>query len=670
MKRNNLNRMGLQLLPLCFFFLLGLIACQDDEATQFKTDLALNSTIVRVPEKAGTTRILVYSDKDWSVRFLDPEVAWASVAVPTGSGNGEFLVDFESNENQLPRSTKILIHNNAKADTVDLQQKGITPVIAITDTDIMGIAGGGRMKSGIACNIPFELIQTTITYPAGSGNSWITEVNIQDGSLKFRLERSTETVVREGLLSLRYTDAFGIVVEDSIRIKQSPGFDNESGDAVLKTFEYLKSLPAGVITENIYLEAVVVSDKGNPNLATNQNKSRTEIDPIENQITVYIQNEQGTSGIMLKAKAPGDNIFDRYDRIKLWLKNLQIVKEANPERYTLKGIETVHILEKNEGDIVMPKEMYMKNLTDNDLYTFIKLKDVEIAVPSGCFSNINEGYNKRTSVYPTCIRDIDGNSMYMLTNVDVPYRRDGAQVPQGSGSISGIIVYDYLLRYGGDIGRYAIRQLTREEIALSENRVDGFSQVLAEWSRYKKGEADPIAPDAGAERGAKLSHSKSTVGSGPDFNGLTLTTATVTDGGFAASNWWNNNQGESWIIQFSTTGISKSLSIQIEGDVILGAPRNYVIEWSTSLESGPWQTVGEYTMQDLVQAGANTLYTQVPGHKVVNFNLPDVLLDQSMVYIRLRAKNNQAGTASSDVGGVVDNTKASRLGHLSIKYNK
>lgn len=665
----NMNNLYRALLIVCMYVFT---ACQDDEATLFKTDLAINSSIVRVADKEGTTRILVYADNEWSIRFLDQDVSWAKLLSSQGKGHGEFLVSYESNENQLPRSTPILIYNNSKSDTVYLQQKGLTPTIDISDTEIMGIAGGGRMKSGIVCNIPFELVTTKIAYLSGEETEWISEVTVLDGQLKFRLERSTEDNIRSGRLRLEYTDAFGIIVADSITISQSSGFDNESGEAVMKDFNYLKyTLPAGIITDNIYMEAVVVSDKGNPNLATNLNATYATIDPTENQISVYVQDEQANSGFMLKTNSGSDNIFDRYDRVKLWLKGIELVKEVNPERYVLKGFKTEHILEKNEGDLVLPKEKHIKDLNDNYLYTFVKLKDVEIAVPSGSFSNINEGYSKRMSVYPTCIRDINGNSMYMLTNMDVPYRRDGNLVPQGSGTISGIIVHDYLLRYGGDIGRYSIRQLSREEIALNENRSDGFSSVLAEWSRYKTGESDPIAPDYGAERGAKLSHSRTVVASGPDFNGLTIAAPTINDGGFAVSQWWYNNKGESWIIEVSTLGIDKPVSLQVEGDVIVGGPRNYVVEWSDSKEENAiWNPVANYTLQDLVRSGTGTLLTQVAGHKVIDFLLPTEVLNLQMLYIRLRVINNEAGTNTADTGGVVANAAASRLGHVSLKYNK
>lgn len=662
----------LTLIPLTILIIL--IGCQDEEARHFYTDLGINNSIVRVADSTGTTRILVHADGAWNAYFKDPEVSWVSIQSGSGTGLGEFLLSFKSNKNQLPRSTKIVVEGGMKTDTVTLQQLGLTPTIEISDTAITGIAGGGRMKSGISCNIPFNLITQKITYRTTNSSNWLSEVSIENHSLKFKLAKSTENTIREVKLKLSYTDALGSSISDSLIIKQNPQFENESEDAKAVDFNYIKkSLSEGTITENIYFEGIVVSDKGNPNIATNQNsKSNIQtIDPRENQITVYIQDpENKNGGILVKTKSGSDNIFDRYDRVKLWLKNTKLTKLTEPLRYVIEDIETVHILEKNEGDPISAKEMYIKDITDNDLYTFVKLKEVEIAIPTGSFSNINEGYNKRTSVYPTCIRDINGNNMYMLTNIDVPYRRDGNQVPQGSGNISGIIVHDVLPRYGNNIGRYSIRQLSREEIDLAEDRDNGFSKVIVEWSRYKIGEEDPLAPDTGAELGAKLSHSKSKIGAGPDFNGLTISTATVNNGGFSATNWWNNNKGESWIIEFSTIGITKTLSLQLEGDVIYGGPRNHIVEWSDKNdENAIWNQVAEYTWQDLVIAG-KTLLTQVPGHKVIDFKLPETILNRQKIYIRLRVKDNKAGTATSELGATINNTKACRLGHISIKHNK
>ena len=644
-----------------------IISCKKDGNIFFQPEVAINQNIVRVADTAGTTRIIVHAEGAWTASLLDPEVQWAKVSQGNGNGLGQFFLEFESNAGNLPRQTRVVVAGGSKKDTIILQQKGIPTSIDIKDVELTGIAAGGKMKSGIIANITFDLMTVEIKYLTGQSTDWVSEVNIENmSSLVFRLAKTEDTEDRTASLKLSYRDALGTLNQDSILIKQRPKAGNDSDFAEPKDMNYIKTmLPDGIITENIYLEGIVISEKGNPNLATNLNTSAANVSPRENQVSFYVQDPNNQAGgILFKTKEPSDNIFDQYEIVKIWLKGTKLTKYSNPTHYIIEDITNEHVLEKNEGDPIQPKEVCMRDLTDNDIYTWVKLKDVEIAVSNGYFSNMHEGYSARVSAYASCIRDINRDHMYMLINTAVPYRTQ-QPAPQGSGTITGILVHDNLPRFGGNIGRYAIRPLQRNDIALAENRDDGFTRVIAEWSGYKTGAPNPLVPDFGQEYKAKMSHSSKTILSGPDFNGPGVTTG----GGYSVSGWWNNGKGESWIFELSTLGLTKPLSMQLEGGVISGGPRNHILEWAESLDAPTWNIIGEYTLQDYVRAGNGTLYTDVAGYKVVDFALPNELLNKNMVYIRARVKNNEAGTTTSDTGGTITNV-ASRLGHVSIKENK
>lgn len=661
---------------LSFLCLLNIAGCRKDRDISFEPPVAVNHAIVQVADTAGNTRILVYAKEGWKASILENDVNWARIVQGSGNGQGEFFVEFDSNVGNLPRLTKILVEGGNKKDTIILQQRGISTTIDIKDSALIAIAAGGRMKTGIVLNMPLDLITVDIKYDNGVSEGWVHEIDIEDmTSLVFKLDRTNSETIRSAVIKFTYLDALGKLNQDSLIVRQRPRAGNDSDEAELRDISYVKTvLPAGTITENIYIEGVVISEKGNPNLATNLNTSAAIVSPRENQVSFYVQDPEGRfGGILFKSKAPGENILDRNERVKIWLKGATLNKYTNPTRIVIENLDTDYVLEKNESDPVMPKELYMKDLTDNDIYTLVKLKDVEIAISNGAFSNIHEGYRARTSVYPNCIRDVNRNNMYMLINHDVPYRRDGNGVPRGSGTITGILVHDHILRYGGNIGRYSIRPQNRADIALAESRDNGFTRVIAEWSEYKTGTSDPLSPDIGHEYKAKMSHSSRTIGSGPDFNGLTTAgSGLINTGGFSVAAWWNATagHGESWIFELSTLGLTKPLSMQLEGDVIVGGPRNHVLEWAESLSAATWNLIGEYTLQDYVRAGNETLYTQVPGHKVVDFALPNELLNKEMIYIRARVKNNEAGTNTSDTGGTILASAASRLGHVSIKENK
>src|SRR5690606_5417630 len=111
-------------------------------------------------------------------------------------------------------------------------------------------------------------------------------------------------------------------------------------------------------------------------------------------------------------------------------------------------------------------------------------------------------------------------------------------------------------RYGGNIGKYAIRHLSRDDIALQNARGHGFSNVLVEWSRFRNEYAatptaslNPLTPETGTGRiyqttKTGLDFTGGTgIGAATDYNGLLQEPATVkgavSNGGWSTKNWWN-----------------------------------------------------------------------------------------------------------------------------------
>jgi hypothetical protein len=664
----------------------AVIGCKKDNS--FKTALAFDQRIVRVADSAGNTHILIYADGNWKAQFKGaPD--WVNLQSESGSGNSEIIAIRKSNTGNLPRAATIVISSDTKTDTISFQQRGLVPIINIIDATANGIANGGVMKTGIVTNIPFNLMQHTEVYGVTGGANWITDIAINGTNLNFTLGQNPLAQSRQAVLKLTYLDALGTLNKDSIIVTQNSkgGYEN----AIAKDFDYVKTLPAGIVTQDIYIEGVIISDKGNPNMGQNANSAANKhvVDKTENSITSYIQSVDGKSGFRIRAKTGGDNIYGRNEVVKIWLKGVNLIKETNPSRTTIDQVQSINVMSKvASASPLLPRDIYMKDLTDNDTYTYVKLKDVEISIPSGSFFNINEGYIARTDEYPLNVRDINGDSMYMLTNIDVPYRRDGTPVPQGSGTISGILVHEELPRYGGNIGKFSIRHITRDDIALQNDRNAGFSNVLVEWSRFKTENAtgpttakNPLTPDIGTgtltqSLRTPLDFSANGIITTSDFNGLIIESTTVKgiigNGAWYCNKWWDDvkNIGASWVITTSTTGITKPISLQIEGASNIAGPTNYIVEWSTTgTDVGPWNMVSEYTMQDEVDF-TNTLLTQVPGTKGLNFQFPQAASGLTDLYIRLRVKNKTVGNSTTPAGGTLVAAGITRLGHVSIKYNK
>lgn len=77
-------------------------------------------------------------------------------------------------------------------------------------------------------------------------------------------------------------------------------------------------------------------------------------------------------------------------------------------------------------------------------------------------------------------KDREGNAMYMLLNTRVPWRRGYERIPQGTGSISGVVVFTKMRRYGDFMGYYQIRPMCREDIEVAQ-APSSFYTTIVEW---------------------------------------------------------------------------------------------------------------------------------------------------------------------------------------------
>ena len=301
------------------------------------------------------------------------------------------------------------------------------------------------------------------------------------------------------------------------------------------------------------------------------------------------------------------------------------MKEVAEGTFTYKvftGIAAEHIMQKEAGSPVQPREVYIRDLTDEMLFSLVRLRDVEIAMPYGGLVNYDEYYvsgggvnvygKNLTKYYGTCLRDINGDHLYMLTNFGVDYRRHS--LPMGSGTVTGILTREYNSNFG-EMGAFQIRHLTQAEIALDPSRENSFSKVLVEWTCVKpagfKEGVTHVAPTTGPasaslyKSNADGFYNAFLAGSGRiyfgnkprgdvDSNGQG-TANTVKGGGMYSALWDTDTY---WLISnVSTSGIRSQLSLQIETNSLLATgPRDFVVEYSTDGTS--WTAVpgGSYTV--------------------------------------------------------------------------
>ena len=163
---------------------------------------------------------------------------------------------------------------------------------------------------------------------------------------------------------------------------------------------------------------------------------------------------------------------------------------------TLTGVQALNVLSVAPGtaaDLPM-QERSVATLTDDDLYTFVTLRDAEFVFKEGSYTNIWEPYaqscgelhhykydiNNRMDGWASLVRDSEGGAIYMLVNTLCAWRRAGKPLPQGMGPLSGVVVHTPMRRYGGDMGRYSIRPLDEGGIGVSRKRNSPWKRLTGE----------------------------------------------------------------------------------------------------------------------------------------------------------------------------------------------
>lgn len=265
------------------------------------------------------------------------------------------------------------------------------------------------------------------------------------------------------------------------------------------------------------LEALVVSDYRSQNMELNPNVSWDKVDLGENLRTAYVESPDGRYGFRLRFAGIYENRLEWGDRVRLDLGGCSLTGETDPERYTVDGLCTANVEVLERGVALPAKERRIADLKDEDLYTYVTLAGTEFLSKQGCYANVFESCvqrsrlnafdqpSRRTDGWASLLKDADNGSIYMLVNTKCAWRRDGRGVPHGVGAVSGVLVHTPMRRYGGDMGRYAIRPLDERDIAIPRDTASSYV-VVAEWNwdrnydgaiRFEKQGYTPRSPKSG-----------------------------------------------------------------------------------------------------------------------------------------------------------------------------
>ncbi len=462
--------------------------------------------------------------------------------------------------------------------------------------------------------------------------------------------------------------------------------------------DILTSLIAGesgsiTITDDIYIDAEVISDAGNVNMEYNYNGDG-ELDKTLSLRTSYIQRSNGAQGYRLTFNAAETTTqqnerLTRYARTVIAVKEAKLTKEANPTRYTISGLKANKILQAKSAEaLTATKAKSINELTDADVYTWVSLQNVEAGIRGGGYTNINNSstYTPYMNVVPFTFYDNNGGNIRMLTNIDTnaAWSRNGTAVPTEPCTLNGIVVNTKLDRYykDGNAGKYQIRVVDGNDIVPDANGTASATHV--EWNLDWQtdanaikptsitkntdggmtpdiGEGSLISPHGSYSRSnalhrpttAKVSYTQYQSGSTSetepktDANGAYVNAA-VNFACPAGKSWWNftTNKGEAIIAKFSTSGLSGKKAVAVF-DVLAGGsatnhrfPSHWHLEYS--IDNGTtWTNVSDdvITIRPMFVWQGSLYKSQVYAASYYNdyaIALPDDVMGQDNVQIALR----------------------------------
>jgi hypothetical protein len=498
---------------------LTALSCSLDETADVKLvelGTPLEDNVCIVEAEGGEYELEIYSNGSYHIEMLD-QSSWLTLSAMKGNGDGTLTLTSTGND-EFKRMTSFALCSDVdeRRDTVYVKQKGkIEANLSMGNSSMVVPGAGGESKASLSTNIPFEYFKVNVDYNDPENVGWLDPEKVsmagdgQDRTLSIWTDPNPDDVsVRTASLNLSFVDGWGDKVALELIVMQK---NSNEGLGVLKSFAEIRSTypNGGEVTEDYILEGIVVSNTEGGNAGENEQISASAIDYTVSQRTVYVQSLDGKYGFSLLTETEEDNIFKQFNKVRVLLKGTEIYLFDNPAKYyQIKGVKKSMVasnVKAAESEIVV-KQKHFNELTDDDIFTYVTLKDVEFPVRKGSICPINEGYSiagksDRIAKFPLLVRDINGDSFYMYTNTVCTYRNDGTRVPQGSGNISGVIVHERFSRFEwkngmdlldmetdpelGNIGRYQIRHQTKSDIydQMQMDFKDSFSELLVEY-RY------------------------------------------------------------------------------------------------------------------------------------------------------------------------------------------
>ncbi|MBQ7518218.1 MAG: BACON domain-containing protein [Bacteroidales bacterium] len=477
-------------------------ACRpyDDSELKKIEELAVTQSEIIVNDGGGLVSFDVYAGGAVTLDVENGCPQWLEMDATSLPGDGPVKLFLQPNGSWLRMAViNVRLSGTSRVLQVAVKQKGVEQYLeAASPFSVMDGRTDGTVNFIVSTNVPAESMAKSISY-MGLDRDWISSVDIAGNNVLVRAKANPSDLCRRASCDISFVNGWGETISARLFITQT-NRDGQAGKALsIARLKALASETGTKIEDDYQLEGIVVSDCSSANMDLNPAKDFETVDTDYSLRTAYVEGTDGSWGLRLQFTSKEENQLIFGSKVTLGLYDATILREVSPDRYTLKDLTRWNIMSTVTGATVPNKQKTISQLTDDDIYTYVSLKNTEFAFKEGTYADVYEVYSEKLDGWASLLVDSDGKGIYAPVNMACPWRRTGSGVPKGSGLTKGIIVHHDMPRMG-NVGRYQIRVVDESGFAQgnSGSVLKDFAYFINSYNNRNKY----------AEKNAKYSYNK------------------------------------------------------------------------------------------------------------------------------------------------------------------
>ena len=678
--------------------MLSLASCAKEEILG---QIEIDADVIYIPAEAGSQHVMLNSTTEWRLEFPS-STTWLTTDLHGGKPNRKyFTMSFTDNPYTSVRFCNMKIYTTDKKDAKEIRiiQLPKRFSVGFSKDKLTVRQNAGEYGVTFKSNVENSLLNITT-----DSEGWITVYPMEesDTTLTVYIDPLPEVVPksRSGRIYMSYTDEYDRYIADTLVVKQLAAYSERA--EMVSFADAAALLKAGnEIEENIMVEGFVTAYGDAENYCASMHE------PNISGYRYILENADHNTVIF---ESDSKIETERGSKVQLWLLGLTPVKysEGSFSYYVFSGAQAVNVTKVDSQETFIPRKINIRDLKYSDVFTLVTLDDVEIATTNGAFTNFKESspsgvtatsnthtfywdydgnkinwlksFPEYYRYYPTPLMDMSGETIYMYVSPTVSWAHE--TYPQGSGSVTGIVVREKFTNFDMTESVLGIRPLSREDIALDNERL---TETLVNFEFDSKAAEYVMQDGEFAKFLPKIQQATSEIPCTFTRQGATTVTdshgSNVKNLGFQDKFrgdrpqgrdkgmvvWSPANTSATFLLEnLCTKGITGEAVLTIETNANKSNPTNPVrARVYYSLDGQSWSIIdgsevkflSQFDRADAGETG-NREATHVTGMKMYSMSLPKEIMDKESVALKIEQ------TDIKTFG------KTLRIGSITIKYHK